>query len=174
MLTLAEKKFKKLVWQLFEKNKADLDLQVKSQTDTSMDVEIRIPGSNAGFRAVIVRTATQHSEEERDPRSFGDTDAVVKAAMADWYPGKTNRWTEQMCHFTLQAWNLPSESMKDFTASYNYDPGNSTNDCSEGYELEKIYQLLLRIQKTRKAEFDAKKETEYADKLTEAFRDLLK
>lgn len=54
---------------------------------------------------VVNYNQVQRSEPDPDPRIYGDTAEVTRAALANWYPGKRNIWTEH--NLTIEAHGMP-------------------------------------------------------------------
>lgn len=79
------------------------------------------------------------SEEDPDPRGFGDADHVVKAAMQDWYPGKMNHYTIKYLALTGMGFETEELKVGDF----------STWDGSLDRQL---YNIVDKVQELVRAE----------------------
>lgn len=143
MITQAEQEFIKQVVALFRRSQ--LKIEVLGQRDSFLDVEVHVASNGrTGFRITSTTNSVQRSEVEPDPRSFNDTAAVTARAMVGWYPGKSTSWTEKQRTVQVQAWNLPDPDVTNFSATVNYDAHNGLSEWDEGYNAEKLLDLLSR------------------------------
>ena len=96
---------------------------------------------------------------------FGDTQAVVAAAMQDWYPGKTSSWSETKIAITIEATGLPE--IGDHREVYLYSEYSYRDDTKKA--VDRIIEMIENRYRDEETEKKEQSTADKAKKIREAF-----
>jgi len=96
---------------------------------------------------------------------FGDTAAVTASAMRDWYPGKTNNWSETKTAVVIEASGLPDIGYH--KENYQYTEWSYSDDTKKA--VNEILRLVQDRNREMGFEKDRQNKTTEAQKIKNAF-----
>ena len=100
--------FAQQILALLEKREFEFKTYLETgRDDKGFRAEVVVTGTPVAIKVEKKRRYESHTEADPDPRMFGDTAAVTANAMRDWYPGKTNSWSETKTTVKIEAKGLP-------------------------------------------------------------------
>jgi hypothetical protein len=135
---------------LIQKKKTEFT-NYETNGDT-LKVRIKIVDTPVAITIAKTRRTDHHSSVEPDPRMFGDTAEVTANAMRDWYPGKTNSYSETKTKIVIKAEGLPLTNSHEET--YRYTQYSYRDDAK--IAVDNILQTI----ETRHRESEFTKETQ--------------